>query len=150
MADAHINFELVTPERRLLQQAVRQITLPTAMGEITLLPHHIPLVAMLRPGMMTVTHPDGTVNYLAVSGGFVEVLPDKVVVLADTAEHSEEIDQARAEEAHQRAKEVMSGLRVDDSQYTELAGRIEKEFARIKVASRKKYRNLPPAPPVKE
>ncbi|MEK7139162.1 MAG: ATP synthase F1 subunit epsilon [Patescibacteria group bacterium] len=149
MADAFIHFELVTPERRVIREDIRQITLPTVQGEITVLPHHIPLVAMLRPGMVSAILADGSSQYLAVSGGFIEVLPHKVVILADTAEHSNEIDEQRAAAAHIRAKEVMAGQRVDWSQYTALAGRIEKELARIKVAQKKKYRNLPPPQPPK-
>jgi len=140
-----LQFEIVTPERKVLKETIRQLTVPTAQGEITILPHHIPLVALLQPGALIITRVDGSQEILAVSGGFIEVLPTKVVVLADTAELSVEIDEVRATEAHQRALELMQQKRVDSEEYAALVGKIEKELARLKVARKKKYRDLPQA-----
>ncbi len=145
MTEAIIHFELATPERRVLKEEVRSVTVPTTMGEITVLPHHIPLVAQLQPGVLTLVMTDDTIEYTAVSGGFIEVLPDKVVVLADTAERSAEIDEARAAEAYQRAQQLMSEKQADAEEYAAILGHIEKELARVKVARKKKYRDLPQA-----
>lgn len=139
-----IKFEIVTPERVVLKEEVTQVTAPTRDGEITVLPNHIPLVASLMPGVIEVKRPDGKAEIIYTSGGFIEVLRDKVVILADTAERAAEIDLARAEEARQRAeqlkKEAKSKEEVD---FTALATKIEKELARTRAVKRwKKLKNI--------
>jgi len=73
MADKIIHFEIVTPERVVLKEEVMQITVPTMMGEITVLPNHIPLVASLQPGVIEIKKKDGLPEVMSVSGGFIEV-----------------------------------------------------------------------------
>ena len=107
-----INIKITTPERVVMSDEVDGVVLPTAMGEIGILPHHIPLVALLAPGEIRVKKNNEEL-LLAVSGGFIEVQPTRVVVLADTAEHAEEIDEQRAEEARKRAEELRTSKRVD-------------------------------------
>ena len=135
-----ISFELTTPERTVLAETVDQITLPTKEGEITILPNHIPLVAMLVPGMVTLVTAKQE-SYLAVSGGFIEVQPgSRVVVLADTAERADELDEKKIEEARARAQAMLTEKRqVDDVAFADAAVGLERELARLKVA-RKKYR----------
>lgn len=97
-----LEFKIATPERIVFEaQTVEAISLPTEMGEITVLPDHEPLVAVLKPGEVRVKV-GGQEVVMAVSGGFIEVRPGQVIVLADTAEHADEIDETRAEEARQR------------------------------------------------
>lgn len=143
-----IKLELTTPERKVFEDEVDQITLPTKEGEITILPHHIPLVGILVPGMATVVK-DGTETFLAVSGGFIEVQPDnRVIVLADTAERAEELDEKKIEEARERAKQMMDEKRhVDDTSFADAAAALERELARLKVV-RKKYRGSPTRPTI--
>ncbi|MCX6741062.1 MAG: F0F1 ATP synthase subunit epsilon [Candidatus Parcubacteria bacterium] len=139
-----IHFEIVTPERVVLKEEIDQITVPTKQGEITVLPNHIPLIAALKPGVIEIKKNDGkTIDHLAVSGGFIEVLPTKVVILADTAERAEEIDEKRAQEAYNRAQKLMTEKQVDAQEYALVAAKIEKEMARLKVVRRRKSRNLP-------
>ena len=138
-----LRFEIVTPERVVLKTDAMSITVPTKQGEITILPHHIALVASLAPGTLTIRHND-TVEEMAVSGGFIEVLPTKVVVLADTAERAVEIDEARAEAAYQRAQALMTAKRHDAEGYAAIVGQLEKELARLRTVRRRQYRNLPP------
>lgn len=89
MADKKIiKFEIVTPERTVLKQDILQVTLPTQSGEITILPDHIPLVSILKPGVLKIKTADQETEIMSVSGGFIEVLRDKVVILADTAERA--------------------------------------------------------------
>jgi F-type H+-transporting ATPase subunit epsilon len=105
------------------------------------LPNHIPLVSVLIPGVIEVKTPKGGVEVVAVSGGFIEVLKDKVVILADTAERAEEIDIERAEEARKRAEELkLKDTRYDREQFARLSALIEKEIARTRAA--KRYRRL--------
>ncbi len=141
MADKYIQFEIVTPERIVLKEQVVQVTVPTKEGEITVLPNHIPLVAVLVSGVIEVRTPKGDIEVMAVSGGFIEVLKDKVVILADTAERAEEIDLKRAEEAQKRAEDLKGKeTRYDREQFARLSALIEKELARTRAA--KRYRRL--------
>ena len=81
---------------------------------------------------------------MATSGGFIQVKPDKVLVLADTAEQAEEIDEARAEEARKRAQGLLKEKRVDAREFAALTAKIEKELARLKVAKRRRRKEPPP------
>jgi len=129
-----IKFEIVTPERIVLKELIRQITLPTKQGEITILPNHIPLIPTLLPGVIHLQRADDSQEILSVSGGFVEVLMNKVVVLADTAERAEEIDIDRAEEAKKRAEQIMKDTkRTDLESFTTVNAQIAKELARTRA-----------------
>ena len=114
MFDKFIQFEIVTPKRVVLKDEILQITLPTRAGEITVLPNHIPLVSSLVPGVVHVKKKNGEDEVISISGGFLEVLKDKVVILADTAERAEEIDLARAEEGRRRAEELKQQARAGE------------------------------------
>lgn len=132
-----IQFEITTPERIVYQDEVDQVTLPTREGEITILPNHIPLVSILSPGELKIKKNE-EIEYLAVSGGFIEVQPNKVVVLADTAEKAEEIDIEKAEEARKRAQTLAKEKRFDREEFATLTAKIERELARLKVGQRRK------------
>lgn len=138
MADK-IHLKITTPERVVLAEHVDEVVLPTTMGEIGILPHHIPLVAVLAPGEIRVKK-DKENLLLAVSGGFIEVQPNRVVVLADTAEHAEEIDEQRAEEARKRAEELRTSKRADATDFALVASKLEKELARLRVARKHRSR----------
>ena len=134
-------FQIATPERVVFTaEAAEAITLPTELGEVTILPDHLPLVANLRPGEVRVQIGGQEVS-MAVSGGFIEVRPGKVTVLADTAEHAEELDERRAEEARQRTRELMSRERTaEGTDYAALAAKLEKELARLRVVRKHRER----------
>jgi len=135
-----ISFEITTPNGVAYKDFVDEISLPTTMGEITVLPNHIPLVSILKPGELKVKK-DGNMEFLATAGGFIEVQPgNRVVVLADNAERAEEIDIERAEKARQRAEALMKEKQVDNVEYAALASKLEREIARIKVAKRHRSR----------
>jgi len=132
-----IKFEIVTPERVVLKEEIIQVTAPTRMGEITVLPGHIPLISALEPGVIEIVRPDNKREVMSVSGGFIEVLKNKVVILADTAERAEEIDETRAEEARARAKKTIEKIRhLDRASFTGLSAKIAKELARSRAARR--------------
>ncbi|MEI7620240.1 MAG: ATP synthase F1 subunit epsilon [Candidatus Falkowbacteria bacterium] len=135
-----IKFELVTPERVVLKEEVLQVTMPTQSGEITILPDHIPLVSILSPGVLELKKADGENEVISVSGGFVEVLKNKIVVLADTAELAVELDEERIEEAKKKAEEMKKWKDIDAVQFAEISGLIEKQLARSKAV--KRWRNL--------
>lgn len=135
-----IVFEITTPERTVLRSEVDQVSLPTPQGEITILPHHIPVVSQLVAGDVALKIANEE-THIAVSGGFVEVRAgNQVVVLADTAERAEEIDIARAEEARAKAKAAMEQYRQDDRQFADAAALLQKSLVRLRVAKRSRHR----------
>jgi len=135
-----IKFEIVTPERIVLKEEALQVTIPTQSGEITILPDHIPLVSILSPGVIELKKSTGENEVISVSGGFVEVLKNKIVILADTAELAVELDEQRIEEARQKAEEMKKWKDIDAVQFAEISGLIEKQLARSKAV--KRWRNL--------
>lgn len=137
MASKTIHFEIVTPERVVLREEILQVSVPTATGEITVLPDHLPLVSLLQPGVIEIKRAGGQAEVMAVSGGFIEVMKDKVVILADTAERAEELDEARVEEAKRRAVESRHRAEnMDEVQFADISARIEKELARGRALNR--------------
>lgn len=130
-----MKFSITTPERVVYEDEVDEVTLPTTEGEITVLPHHIPLVTLSRAGVVRVKKGSAE-QYLAVSGGYVEVQPgSKLTILADTAERAEELDIKKIEEAHERARKIMEEkIHTDDVAYASAAAALERELARLKVA----------------
>ncbi len=138
MSAKTINFAIVTPERVVLKQEILQATVPTKNGEITILPGHVPLVSVLEPGVIEVKRADNLVEIISVSSGFIEVSQDnKIVILADTAERAEELDEARIKEAQKRAEELkQTARRQDEVEFAAISARLEKELARLKAVSR--------------
>jgi F-type H+-transporting ATPase subunit epsilon len=100
----HIQLEIVTPDRQVVHDSVDSVTIPGKGGYLGILPGHAPLLSELKVGEVIYTRGE-TKHYLAVSWGFAEVLPDRVILLVETAERAEEIDRARAEQALRRAEE---------------------------------------------
>ena len=97
-----IRCEIVTQERMVFSEDVDSVNLPGIEGRMGILPHHSPLLTVLDFGEVIIKQA-GREEYFAIGGGFAEVQPDKVIILADSAEHAEEIDEAKAEEARQKA-----------------------------------------------
>ena len=116
-----IHLEIVTPEKQLFSGAVEKVTVPSTTGYLGILPGHAPLLAELGIGEISYTIGDRT-DYLFCSWGFVEVLPDRVVVLAQIAELASDIDIKRAEEARSRAEKLLASKNADvDFRRAELA-----------------------------
>lgn len=136
--DKMFRLIIATPERQVYQDDVESVTVPTTSGQITILPHHMPLSTVLRGGELMLRKGKSEEPY-AVSGGFIEVQPDKVVVLADTAEHISEIDEQRAEEARVRAEKLMSEQRHDAEDYAGLVAKLERDLNRLHII--RKYRH---------
>src|SRR3989344_665267 len=139
---AAIEFKIVTPERVVYQETVDQVSLPTKEGEITILPHHVALVTVLKAGEVIVKKGVAQTS-LAIFGGFVHVKNNEVVVLTENAERAEEIDEARAEAARARAQQLMAEAKSrDDVDYSRLVSKLERELTRLKVARKRKYRDV--------
>ena len=135
---ASIKLDIVTAERVVFSDEVDVVVAPGVEGQLGILPHHAPLMTMLQPGELLVRK-GGEEFSLAVSGGFLEVRPDKIIVLADTAERVEEIDIARAEEAKRRAQERLSH-RTPDTDAARAEAALRRSLIRLKVAERRKRR----------
>ncbi|MBL8030050.1 MAG: ATP synthase F1 subunit epsilon [Candidatus Doudnabacteria bacterium] len=138
-----ITFKLVTPEKTVLNMELVSLTCPTTTGQITILPNHEPLISTLVPGEMKAKTSDEE-YLLNVAGGFVQVQAgSQVVVLADAAEHSYEIDLKRAEEAKKRAEAAMKEVRVNQEEYAKVAAALERSLARLNVARKRSRRKNP-------
>lgn len=136
-----LDFELTTPERTAIKAKVRQVTVPTSEGEITVLPDHLPIVAPIQAGEMQVIGEDGKVMLVAVSGGFVTVHPgSRLEILADTAERAEELDLKAIEAAMLRAQEALKEKIDDEERYADAAAGLARELARLKVVRKHRSR----------
>lgn len=143
LLEQQFRFEIASPERVVMKEEVKQITVPTQMGEITILPGHIPLVSLLAAGVVEVITVQGQREVMAVSAGLIEVMAGKVVVLAETAERASELDEARIEEAKKRAEELKEkASREDDIEFARLSALIEKEIARGRAVRRWRHLNI--------
>jgi len=132
-----IKFEIVTPEKKVFEDEVQQITIPTQEGEITVLPNHIPLVSIMDSGVIELKNSQDEIKVMAVSGGFLEVFYDKIVILADSADRAEELDEEICQEARQRAEEELKNTRqFDKERFTNINAVIARELARTKAIQR--------------
>lgn len=127
-----IHLEIVTAERTVLSDDVDQINAPGAAGRMGVLPRHEPLLTSLLPGELTIIK-NGERTPFAISGGFMEVLPDRVTILADTAERGDEIDEERAEAARRRAEELLRERRSEQDMILAEA-QLRRAMIRIRVA----------------
>lgn len=126
-------IEIITPEKIAYSEEADQISLPTADGEITVLPGHINLVTQILPGQMTLKKGNQTI-VLASGGGFAEITGKEVSVATDLAEKSEDIDEKAAEEARRRAQETLKERhRLSEEEFAVVAGNLQKALAQLRV-----------------
>lgn len=134
---AEFDFEIVTPDGLKFQTEVYEVILPTPQGYIAILPHHIPLLSLVTPGVISIRHrasdPDEALEHLATAGGFVEVDRHRTRVLADSAERADDIDELRTKEALEQARELRRQAK-DQVALADALGLIEQNTARLKVA----------------
>ncbi len=127
-------LEIVTPERMVVRDTAEEIQVPGSSGYLGILPGHAPLITELAVGQISYRKA-GQTFYLAVAWGFAEVLPDKVTILAETAERPQEIDVVRAQQARQRAQEALkSGQTEVDFAHAEDA--LKRAETRLEVAQK--------------
>jgi F-type H+-transporting ATPase subunit epsilon len=124
-----LQVELVTAEGRVLSQEADFVVAPGIEGDLGVLPRHIPLLTPLRTGEIMVRN-DGHEEFFFVAGGFLEVLPDKVVILADVAERADDIDEGAAEAARKSAQEALA----QDEGDAAAAAQLERAIFRLRVA----------------
>jgi F-type H+-transporting ATPase subunit epsilon len=134
----HLTLEIVTPDRSVVTERVDEVELPGARGYFGVLPGHTPLLATLKVGELWYRKGNEKF-YLSIAFGFAEVLPDRVTILAEVAERSEEIDAARAEAAKKRAEERIAKPAPDiDFERARIA--LLKSMVRLQVATRARTR----------
>jgi F-type H+-transporting ATPase subunit epsilon len=134
---AKLKLDVVTAEGVVLSEEVDAVIAPGVLGQLGILPHHTPLVTMLDPGELMVR--SGSDEYcLAISGGYLEARPDRVIILADAAERAEDINLERAEAARQRAQERLQQHTQVDTVRAEAA--LRRSLIRLKVAQKRRKR----------
>jgi F-type H+-transporting ATPase subunit epsilon len=133
-----IALEIVTPERPVLSREVDDVTLPSVEGYMGVLPGHAPLLATLGVGELSYLEA-GKRHYLAVSGGFVEVLRDSVSILARTSELADEIDLERAETARERAEQALKSQDRSEQQFRAAEVHLKRAISRIQVHERARH-----------
>ncbi len=131
-------FEIITPEKVIYKDEVSEIIVPTVNGEIAILPNHINLLTQVNPGELIVKKGTNQ-QYLAITGGFLEVANNKVSIIADYAVKAQDIEVARAMEAKKRAEKVMSEKSTDNEIKIAQAEML-KAILELKVATRHKKR----------
>ena len=133
-----IKLDIVTAEHLVFSEDVDIVVAPGIDGELAILPHHAPLMTMLQPGELRVRK-GGEEMYMAITGGFLEIRPDRVTILADAAERAEDIDAQRAEEAKRRAEERLSG-KVSTADMVRAEAALRRSLVRLKVAEKRRRR----------
>ena len=136
---ASLRLDIVTAEQSIFSDDVDMVIAPGVEGQLGILPHHAPLMTSLQPGELLVRKGD-TEEILVISGGFLEVRPDRVIILADAAERAEEIDVARAEEAKRRAEERLKERHVIGVDETKVEAALQRAMARLTIAEKVKRR----------
>jgi F-type H+-transporting ATPase subunit epsilon len=131
-----LQLEIVTPEKLAYQDEVDSVVLPGSQGEIGVLPHHAPLVSTLGAGELRLRK-GGSEESFAIVGGFLQVLPDKVVVMAETADIASEIDLERAQEARRQAEQALEGGFVEGADLAAARAALQAALVRIRVAERR-------------
>ncbi len=133
-----IQCDIITQERTVYSEQVDYVSLPGSEGIMGILPKHAPLLTALAFGEVMVRK-DGDEEYFAIGGGFAEVRPDQVIVLADSAEQADEIDFERAQQARERAVEAMkAGVSEDSAAYAQIEAALRRAQIRIDVSRRRR------------
>jgi F-type H+-transporting ATPase subunit epsilon len=137
---AKLSVDVITAERVVFSDTdIDAVVAPGAAGELTVLPEHAPLITSLVPGELRIQKTGADETYMMVTGGFLEVRDDKVVILAENAQHAEEIDIALAQEARARAEKMLTSREaaVDMSR---IQAELRRSLIAIKVAERRRQR----------
>jgi len=145
-----LRVQIVTAEREVFSdENVDMVVAPGSEGVVGILPRHAPLLTTLQPGIVRIKHGGGE-DAMSVGGGFLQVARDKVLILADTAERADEVDEARAEDARRRARETLAEAVNSGQRLQAEAARtaLRREEARIMVVRRHRGPERPrPGPP---
>jgi F-type H+-transporting ATPase subunit epsilon len=131
-----LQLEIVTPERLAYSDTVDSVVLPGAEGEMGILPHHAPLLATLGVGELRIRK-GAEEEFFAIAGGFVQVRPDKVVVMAETADMAAEIDLEKAQEARREAERALESGYSEGADLSLARAQLQQALLRIRLAERR-------------
>ena len=131
-----LELEIVTPERLAYSDTVDSVVLPGAEGEMGILPNHAPLLATLGVGELRIRK-GGEEEFFAIAGGFVQVRPDKVVVMAETADMASEIDVEKAQEARREAERALESGYTEGADLSLARAQLQQALLRIRLAERR-------------
>ena len=129
-----INLEIVTPEKKVLSEAVDAVTVPTASGEVGILQNHAPLISYLKPGVLSYTKA-GATERMVIAGGFLEVSQNNVSILADVAETASEINVEQARAERDEAQRELGAMKVSYDETEAERERLETAQARLSLTS---------------
>ena len=129
-----LNLEIVTPEKKVLSEAVDSVNVPTATGEVGILSNHAPLISSLKPGILSYTK-GGATEKMVISGGFIEVSADNVSILADVAETSGEINVEAAKTERDAAEKELNAWKGSEEEFEIEKERFERAQARLQLAA---------------
>ncbi len=129
----NIKFEVVTPEKMVVNENAQIVVAPGNLGEFGILSGHTPFLSTLKTGAIRYTDEKGNDRFVFVSGGFAEALPDKVTVLAESAERKRDIDKERAEAALKRAQERLEQAKRDDLSIIRAEAALQRAIWRLKL-----------------
>jgi len=135
-----LHVDIITPDRTVYAGDVDSISLPTPQGEITVLPHHIPLVSIVAAGTVIMRKNGENETLLSISRGVVEVDGSNIRILADTAERAEELEEEAIERAKAAAEKLLAEKRADQEGFAEATAMLERELARLRVVRRRRTR----------
>jgi F-type H+-transporting ATPase subunit epsilon len=134
-----LHLEVITPERKVYEDDVDMVVAPASEGYVGILPHHAPLFTTLGPGEFKVKK-GGVEEVLAVFGGFMDVRGDRVVVLTDAAEHAEEIDASQAQQARERAQQVLAAGPASAADEQRARAELQRALVRLRVSEGRRRR----------
>ena len=132
MAD-NLQLTIVTPEKMVVTEEVDQVNVPGVEGDMGILYDHAPILTTLRPGKVSYQQDTETI-FLVVSGGYLEVTDNRVIVLAETAEFLDEIDRTRAEAARGKAEEMLANANLTDEEFEKAQKKLFRAVARLEGA----------------
>ena len=130
MAEVTLELDIVTPERLLVAEKVDQVNIPGIDGDMGILPNHAPIISTLRPGSLSYEM-DGKATTLVVTGGFMEVADNRVIILAENAEFANEIDKERALASKAKAEEALASAKLSEPDFEEAQLRLFRATARL-------------------
>lgn len=135
----NFNFEVISPEKVVYKEEVEEVILPTSVGQIAILPNHISLFTQVLPGEIIIKK-DGKEQYMAITGGFLQVQNNNVSILADYAVRSNDIEVSKAIEAQKRAEKIIkeSGEKVSQKDFAMAQAEFLRSILELKVASRRR------------
>ncbi len=128
-----MQIDIVTPEKKIFDGKIKELTAPGINGEFGVLPDHAPFATVLEPGVITLFLENGTQDMMAVSGGYIEVTREKVVLLVETAEHAEEVDVDTLKRRKDEKERLLKSKTKDDVDFDAIQVSLMREMARLKA-----------------